>query len=575
MSVLRRIILNRKIISVKNKTLFTRSIASDTNENILRSETEDIVIPNITVPELLYDKISCFNKYTATESASTGRSYTFEQIRVKSRNLSKSLRTKFQLNDGDVVALLLPNVPEFVICLLGSMEARMVITTMNPMYTAEEISRQIEDASPKLIITQANLVPTVRSALSISKRKFPIVIIKETQAESLPEQTVDFSELINVKIDIPDIQPGEASDVAFIPYSSGTTGLPKGVLLTHRNLVSNILQLTHPDLSNYTLPTDSFQDSIPAVLPMYHIYGLMTNFVFLHAGSRSIALDKFTPDSYINVLKNNPISLIFAAPPLVLFLTSHPEVKPEYFDNVKVLFSGAAPLGILDEERFIQKIKRDVQVIQGYGLTESSPAVSFTPKNCKRTEKIAGSIGRPVPNTLVKIINPDDPEGKPLGVNQQGELILKGPQVMKGYYNRPEETKNVFLDGWLRTGDLGYFSEEKLLFITDRLKELIKVRGFQVAPAELEEIIRDHPAVADAAVIGIPHPTSGEVPRAYIVPKNESGTNIDEIQQYVADKVARYKRLEGGIEIVKSIPRNPTGKILRRKLKIEYVDKQK
>ncbi|XP_057661159.1 uncharacterized protein LOC130896841 [Diorhabda carinulata] len=575
MAVFRKIILNRKLINVKNKSLFSRCIATDLHENILRSETEDISIPNITVPELLYDKISCYNKYTATESASTGRKYTYEQIRIKSRNFSKSLRTKFQLKDGDVVALFLPNVPEFIICLLGSMEARMVITTMNPMYTADEIARQIEDASPKLIITQSNLVPTVKSALDISKRKFPIVIVKETQAESLPEQTVNFSELIDATIDIPDIQPGDANEVTFIPYSSGTTGLPKGVLLTHRNLVSNILQLSHPDLSNYTSPSGDFQDAIPAVLPMYHIYGLMTNFVFLHQGSRSIAMEKFTPESYINVLKNNPISMIFAAPPLVLFLASYPAVKPEYFNHLKVLFSGAAPLGILDEERFIQKIKREVQIIQGYGLTESSPAVSFTPKNCKRTEKIAGSIGRPVPNTLVKIINPDDPEGKPLGPNQQGELILKGPQVMKGYYNRPEETKNVFLNGWLRTGDLGYYNDEKLLFITDRLKELIKVRGFQVAPAELEEIIRDHPAVADVAVIGIPHPTNGEVPRAFVVPKNENSTNLDEIQQYVANKVAKYKRLEGGIEIVKNIPRNPSGKILRRQLKIEYVEKQK
>ncbi|XP_028142622.1 uncharacterized protein LOC114336452 isoform X2 [Diabrotica virgifera virgifera] len=574
MSAVRRIVSN-KILSKWDFTVaFRRCLATGNPKNILKSGSSDISIPTVTLSEFVFEKAEKFNKYTAFISGTTGRSYTFEQIRIKSRNFSKVLREKFKLKDGDVIAMFLPNVPEYVICFLGSLEARLIVTTMNPMYTADEIAKQIIDASPKLIVTQANLVSTARSALELTKRQLPLIIVKETQAESLPEGTIDLSELINTHLDVPDLLPGKADDVAIMPYSSGTTGLPKGVLLTHKNMTSNLTQMSHPDFSSVEPPTDNFQDMSPAVLPFYHIYGLTLNFLFICQGTRCVALDKFTPESYIAALKNNPISMIFAAPPLVLFLTAHPDVKSEYFKNLKTLSCGAAPLGSLDEERFLQKVGRDVNIVQGYGLTEASPVVSFTPKNLVRSEKNVGSVGRLVSNTTAKIINPDDPEGTPLGPNEKGEILLKGPQVMKGYYNRPKETENTFLDGWLRTGDIGYYNEDNMLYISDRLKELIKVRGFQVAPAELEEIIRDHPSVAEAAVIGIPHPLSGEVPRAYIVPKKDKTVDLEELDQYVSNKVAKYKKLSGGIQVVDVIPKNPSGKILRRKLKENYLEKE-
>ncbi|XP_028142629.1 probable 4-coumarate--CoA ligase 3 isoform X1 [Diabrotica virgifera virgifera] len=574
MSVIRRTLFQTKYSNLKNKVVFLRSIVTGEHQNILKSQSSDIIVKDVTIPQMLYESMEPNLKYIGAISGTTGRSYTFEQIRIKSRNFSKVLREKFKLKDGDVIAMFLPNVPEYVICFLGSLEARLIVTTMNPMYTADEIAKQIIDASPKLIVTQANLVSTARSALELTKRQLPLIIVKETQAESLPEGTIDLSELINTHLDVPDLLPGKADDVAIMPYSSGTTGLPKGVLLTHKNMTSNLTQMSHPDFSSVEPPTDNFQDMSPAVLPFYHIYGLTLNFLFICQGTRCVALDKFTPESYIAALKNNPISMIFAAPPLVLFLTAHPDVKSEYFKNLKTLSCGAAPLGSLDEERFLQKVGRDVNIVQGYGLTEASPVVSFTPKNLVRSEKNVGSVGRLVSNTTAKIINPDDPEGTPLGPNEKGEILLKGPQVMKGYYNRPKETENTFLDGWLRTGDIGYYNEDNMLYISDRLKELIKVRGFQVAPAELEEIIRDHPSVAEAAVIGIPHPLSGEVPRAYIVPKKDKTVDLEELDQYVSNKVAKYKKLSGGIQVVDVIPKNPSGKILRRKLKENYLEKE-
>ena len=244
-------------------------------------------------------------------------------------------------------------------------------------------------------------------------------------------------------------------------------------------------------------------------------------------------------------------------------------VKQQNLQSVRIVVSGAAPLGASDEHRFIEKVGRSVHMVQGYGLTEAT-AVAVATIKLKEEVNVQGSIGRPAVNTLVKVVAIDDPSGTPLGVNATGELLVKGPQVMKGYHNKAEETKNAFLDGWFRTGDIAYYNEDRVLFITDRLKELIKVKGFQVPPAELEEIIRDFPNVEDAAVIGVPHPDQGEAPRAYVVPKKGTRVNQEELQEYVKTKAAHYKQLKGGVAIVDSIPKTASGKILRRSLKLEY-----
>lgn len=212
--------------------------------------------------------------------------------------------------------------------------------------------------------------------------------------------------------------------------------------------------------------------------------------------------------------------------------------------------------------------KHQLSFILGYGLTETSPAVLFKRTSFLDIKSAEGSLGKPVPNTEVKVVAVGDTKGIPLGPNEPGELFIRGPQVMKGYFNRPEE--QPFQDGWFRSGDMTYYNEDGYLFITDRLKELIKVKGFQVAPAELEEIIRNFPNVAEAAVIGIPHPTLGEAPRAYVVPQEGAKIDSDRLKNYVKEQVAPYKQLAGGIAVVDSIPKNATGKILRRQLKLLY-----
>ncbi|KAJ8944986.1 hypothetical protein NQ318_010188 [Aromia moschata] len=322
-----------------------------------------------------------------------------------------------------------------------------------------------------------------------------------------------------------------------------------------------------PDVAHILPATDTFQEVIPAVLPMFHIYGFtVLSLSTLIIGSKVVTLRKFAPDVYISVLKNYNVTSVIAAPPLVLFLTVHPDVKTEYLQSVRLVISGAAPLGSLDEERFLEKNWTTSSYASRIRSDRDIASGDYIHK--KAFEK--SSVGKLVPNTFAKIIAVDDPTGTPLGPNQSGELLVKGPQVMRGYHNKPEETKNAFLDGWFRTGDLMHYNEDGLFYVTDRLKELIKVKGFQVAPAELEEAIRDFPSVQDAAVIGIPHPMYGEVPRAYVVPKAKAQLKTEELQKYIANKLAEYKQLKGGVEVVDSIPKNAAGKILRRQLKLQY-----
>nr|CAH7765010.1 unnamed protein product [Callosobruchus chinensis] len=460
-----------------------------------------------------------------------------------------------------------------MITCLGILEAGLVITSMNPIYTAEEVHKQLLDSSAKVLITlnSSTIAKTAKTAVKMTKKQLPIIVIKEKEHDSLVEGCINFQELINFKSDMADFHYTDPDVLAFLPYSSGTTGLPKGVQLRHKNIVANLCQSSYSGFDIIDYANGNFQEIIPAVLPLFHIYGFSVCMVYagMH-GAKLITLAKFTPDSYISVLKNNPVTSAFVAPPLVLFLTYHPEVKVEHLKHLRRIVSGAAPLGQLDEDKFKEKFGSHIKVKQGYGLTETSPIVCFYPNEIETKTNIGGSVGKPIPATLLKVINPDDPSGTPLGVHQKGELLVKGPQVMEGYHNRPEETKNAFLDGWLRTGDIVHYNEDGFIFVSDRLKELIKVKGYQVPPAELEEIIRDIPEVEDAAVIGIPHPINGEAPRAYVVPKKGKTVVPEAIQSYVADKVAKYKQLSGGVAVVQEIPKNPTGKILRRKLKLAF-----
>lgn len=478
-----------------------------------------------------------------------------------------NLRTKFKLSQGDVVGACFPNCPDFPLAALGIIEAGLIISTYNPLYTPEEVARQIVNSGTKVMICLTDNYKIIKSAVDMSKKDVKIICIK-TPTASLETGAINFHELTNydeVKSKkLPELNVGP-NDTVFLPYSSGTTGMPKGVMLTHRNLISNAIMFQAKLGDDYiTMPTtDQHQDTLLTILPLFHIAGWTGNFLArMSTGCKLVTLPMFKPETFLSALATHKPDTLGAVPPIVLFLGMADAVQPKHTDSLRVVISGAAPLGAKDVERFWTKAPH-VKFIQGYGLTETSPITLIQAIGSTNF----ASVGSPTTGTQAKIIALDDPTMKGQGANVSGEILVRGPHIMKGYHNNETATKETIVKGgWLRTGDIGYFDDNGQFYITDRLKELIKVKGFQVAPAELEEVLRSHPAVADAAVIGVPCQATGEAPRGFIVPKPNVEVNLEKILEFAAEKLAVYKRLES-VVMVEAIPKNATGKILRRELK--------
>ncbi|XP_074115744.1 putative 4-coumarate--CoA ligase 1 [Cotesia typhae] len=541
-----------------------KMIEGNNGEQIFSSCYEDVEIPSLTIPEYLWQKLEKWPKRIAVECGITGRKYTYAEARDSANYIARSL-INMGLKNGDVVALILPNLPESPISFLGILEAGLVCTTVNPLYTVDEISRQLQSSGAKAIITSTEIASNVMIAAKASlPPNSPFIVVEDTD-RVLPTGSIPFKDLTTKGKTLPQVQVKSRNphDLAVLPYSSGTTGLPKGVMLSHHNLISNII-MTDSSCDFIQVP-DDFQDVIPTVLPLFHIYGM--NGLMLPrmcTGAKLITLPSFTPDTYINVLSKNKCTLIFSVPPIVLFFGVHPAVKAEYFKNVRAIFSGAAPLAGSDVGRVYEKfnlIPDQLRILQGYGLTESSPVSFLEMSNTKFS-----SIGHPVNKCKVRLV--DSITGKDVVTpGQTGEIWIKGPHVMKGYFKNEKATEETLQDGWLKTGDIAYCDEDFAFFITDRLKELIKVKGFQVPPAELEAVLRTHPAVTDAAVVGVADPRSGEVPKAFVVLKPNQSASTEDIQNFVKGKVSEYKELRGGVSFMKEIPRNASGKILRMHLK--------
>ncbi|KAK9738560.1 AMP-binding enzyme [Popillia japonica] len=285
-------------------------------------------------------------------------------------------------------------------------------------------------------------------------------------------------------------------------------------------------------------------------------------------GVKIVTLPKFAPVDYMNSVKTHKPHVLLLVPPLVMFMSSFPGVKPEYLSSLRTIYCGGAPLGGSDETKMREKAGKPISILQAYGLTETV-AATMTPHSLQG--KYPGSMGKAIPNTFLKVIAVDDNAGKHLPPDTTGELLIKGPQVMKCYYNQPEKTREAFLNGWFKSGDLVTYNKDGILYIVDRIKDLIKVKALQVAPAEIEEVLREYEGVQEAAVIGIPHKLSGEVPRAYVVPKKDAKIDVNKLNEYVTSKLAKHKRIDGGIVLVPQIPKTPVGKILRRLIRLEYL----
>ncbi|XP_030838549.1 4-coumarate--CoA ligase 1-like isoform X1 [Strongylocentrotus purpuratus] len=517
----------------------------------LKSDYDDVIIPeDISAMDFIYEKFEQYGDSTAVADAASGRSYTFAQVRAYSRRIASAL-SRQGIKKGDVIGIVSPNLPEYVLMLCGVVEMGGIVSGVNPLYTEDELLHQMQTVDARLIVT---VPPFAEKCLNTMKR---FARVQDVYVFGEAEGCKPFKSLLaDDGSACPDVKVS-LEDTFALPFSSGTTGLPKGVIITNKTLVTNLRQLeSHPDLTD-THPGDT----VLALLPYFHCYGLII--IMLHglrAGARQVTMSRFEPEVFLKTIQDYKVNLLYLVPPIILFLAKHPVVDKFDLSSVSLIFSGAASLG--GELSASVKTRLGIKIIkQAYGLTESGPVLTLSPSS----KDVPSSVGKLVPNTEAKVV--DTVSGELLGEGQDGELLFRGPQIMPGYLNNPEATaRTLDADGFLHTGDIGHYDQDGFFYIVDRLKELIKYKGYQVAPAELEALLFTHPSIMDAAVIGVPNEEAGELPKAFIVPNNEELT-ADQVAEFVADNVAPYKKLRGGVEFVKSIPKSASGKILRRVLR--------
>ena len=517
---------------------------------IFHSPSPEVDIPNIAWSEYFLKRIEPYHDKPALIDGVSGKVITFDELKHSIYVVAASLQRK-GYEKGDVFAIYAPNSSEFVIVFQAILLLGGVITTVNPLYMGHELSHQLNHAKAVCLFTIPTLLEQVKPILETSSVREVFVFGATDDVNSFDQllQDRNHAEFTAAKID-PD------KDIAVLPYSSGTTGLPKGVMLCHRNLVAHNVQIEaqvdagHPGID----------DRIIAVLPFFHIFGMTVNMnLGLTNGSALIIMPGFDPQQFLRVIEQHRVTHAFLVPPIILFLANHPLINDYDISSLKYIMSGAAPLG---EEQVLAASQRiDCPVYQGYGLTETSPVTHRIPDLSSTIKH--GSIGVLLPNTEAMIV--DVETGKSLGINQAGEMLIRGPQVMMGYLNNPQATTATIDEyGWLHTGDIASVDDEGYFYIVDRLKELIKYKAYQVAPAELEALLLTHPAVADVAVTPFPDKEAGEVPKAFIVKREE--ITAEAIMDWVAKQVAPYKKVRK-IEFIDQIPKSPSGKILRRVLR--------
>lgn len=518
---------------------------------IFTSPHTPVTIPEISITEYVLQRAQELGDKPALIDGPTGRTYTYRQLPGLIAKLAAGLAAH-GIRKGDVFAVYAPNLPEYVLAFHAVATLGATTTMVPPLFTDDEIVRQLRDSGARFLLTIPELMTKARAVAQASGIQKVFVIGEAEGAVSFRSLLDDGRAETSVQIPV-EIAPRE--DVVVLPYSSGTTGFPKGVMLTHGNLVAMLCQLEAGE-------SFSQDDTMVCVVPMYHLYGLhvVVN-QGLSQGATIVTLPRYDLNQFLGVLEQYKVTIAPLVPPLVLALAHAPQLDHHDLSTLRLIHCGAAPLA--DNIAQACSARLGCQIRYGYGLTEVSPLSHASVADPGKQKP--GSVGYCLPNTECRIV--DYTTGDELGPGQQGEICVRGPQVMKGYLGNPEATAEMInAEGWLHTGDVGYCDAEARLFVVDRIKELIKTNGRQVAPAELEAILLSHASIADAAVIPAPDETAGEVPKAYIVLRGQAGERTGaEIMDFVAGRVAPYKRIRS-VEFVSEIPKSPAGKILRRVL---------
>jgi long-chain acyl-CoA synthetase len=472
---------------------------------------------------------------------------------------------KLGVAKGDRVGVMLPNCPQYLISFFAVTRLGAIVVNVNPIYTPREIEMVAKDSGMRAIIALDLLAPNILGVKANTAIEHAIVTSlldyssTPDKAPPAPEGTLSFTSLIAgvAEVDLPRVEIDPAEDVAVLQYTGGTTGVPKGAMLTHRNLYTNTLQswawggpLTRQGDERYLL-----------VIPYFHIYG-QTVGMLLGAwnGAMQIPIPKFDPNLLVEAIKQFRPTFFPGAPTLYISMLHHPEIKTCGLENIRRFNSGSAPLPIEVIEQF-EKLS-GATLMEGYGLTEASPTTHSTPALAKR--KI-GSVGLPLSSTECKIVDLETGESV-VPVGETGELCIRGPQVMKGYWNRPDETAIALRDGWLYTGDVARMDEDGFFYIVQRKKDMIIVSGFNVYPNEVEDVLFTHPAVLEAAVIGVPDSYRGEAVKAFITLKPGASATAEEVIEFCRAGLAKYK-VPTIIEFMPSLPKSAVGKVLRRELR--------
>ncbi|KAK8713266.1 hypothetical protein V6N13_148488 [Hibiscus sabdariffa] len=538
-----------------------------TADHVFRSKLPDIPISNhLPLHTYCFENLSSISDKPCLISGSSGKIYSFHETHLIAQKTAAGL-SNLGIQKGDVIMILLQNCAEFVFAFMGASMIGAVSTTANPFYTPKEIFKQFKAARAKLIVTQSQYVDKLRDTNNNvdDDESFPKIgeDFKVITIDDPPENCLDFSVLSEAnENEIPQvsIQP---DDPVALPFSSGTTGLPKGVVLTHKSLITSVAQQVDGENPNLHLKHD---DVVLCVLPLFHIYSLNSVLLCsLRAGAAVLLMHKFEIGTLLELIQRHKVSVAAVVPPLVLALAKNPVVAQFDLSSIRVVLSGAAPLGKELEEALKERIPQAV-LGQGYGMTEAGPVLSMCLGFAKQPFPTkSGSCGTVVRNAELKVIDPET--GCSLGHNQPGEICIRGSQIMKGYLNDSAATAaTIDVEGWLHTGDIGYVDDDGEIFIVDRVKEIIKFKGFQVPPAELESLLVSHPSIADAAVVPQKDEVAGEVPVAFVVRSNGFELTEEAVKEFIAKQVVFYKRLHK-VHFVHAIPKSPSGKILRKDLR--------
>eukprot|EP00126_Sphaerothecum_destruens_P012901 Sdes_comp22076_c0_seq1m20601 len=526
--------------------------------SVIRSKHPDVDIPSGSPSHMIIRK---FPEYGSRAAFLYGKeTITFSELYLQIHQMGNSLRNLLKVRPRDVVAIMLPNVPQFAVAWYAASMVGCIITTINPSFVAREVALQISDSHPKVIFVNSQSVPVVVKALeTLNLSNVRLIRVPDVHAPSPVDASIfEYPELLQGQPTECEYEPVADDDVLALLYSSGTTGLPKGVMLTNRNITANLFQIV--DFDHYRNQSNPV---VMGCLPFYHVFGLVAILLHTHHHGVPISLlPKFDFSTFLSNIQNHHVTKAHIVPPIAVLLSKDPLVDKFDISTMTTLCCGAAPLGGEVQEQIMKRYPY-IEIQQAYGMTELSPAALMNPPGQGKN----GSVGILIPNTEAKILSVET--GDPVKVGQPGVLHIRGPQVMKGYLNRMEATREMLDEssGFLNTGDLARMDADGYFYILERVKELIKYKGFQIAPAELEALLLEHPHIVDVAILPRPHATAGEVPVAFV--KSRPGVAITEqdIHAFVDGKVSSHKQLRGGVVFIDEIPKSPSGKILRRLLK--------